>query len=183
MDHVTAVSDVMDTNLFSNRRSEVEREVARLKQTLAEYEAELAELDIAIRLVARLTGAKRDHAGTSAERQPETVRVTAPAGEPPLTEKIQAVLAESYRQGRVGLEPSEIYEAILAKGWFATKDNVRTTTWRIWKDGRLSKVGETSMYTVPNRETVADETSLGETSATVNETSMRPVEPEPGGGA
>lgn len=53
------LTGVMDNNLITNRRREVEAEIDRLRTMLSEYEAELVELDTAGRVMARLSGAKR----------------------------------------------------------------------------------------------------------------------------
>ena len=159
----------MDTNLITHRRREVEAEITRLKTQITELETELTELETAERVFARLTGAKRPETGTPYKPKPSSVSRQA-ANEPPLTEKIVMVLAEAHRRGLKGMEPAGIFDAIIEKGWSATKDNVRATTWRFWRDGRLSKVADTALYSVPEKETTADLLSpTGEQPAAVSE--------------
>lgn len=147
----------MDKNLITNRRREVEAEIERLKISISEHEAELAELDTAERVMARLSGAKWVAPSKANQQEPTIVPPQIAPRERPLTEKIQIVLQEAHRRGLKGLEPKEIYENIIAKGWSADVSAVRSTTWRIWKDGRLSKPDlDSPLYTVPEREKATD---------------------------
>lgn len=148
----------MDKNLITNRRREVEAEIERLKISISEFEAELAELDTAERVMARLSGAKWVAPSKANQQEPTIVPPTISKGEPPLTEKIIAVVSEAHRRGLKGLEPKDVYDAIIAKGWSADVAAVRSTTWRIWKHGgRLSKPDPDSpLYTVPEREKATD---------------------------
>jgi hypothetical protein len=174
----------MDQNLITNRRREVEAEIERLKLTIGEYEAELAELDTVERVMARLSGAKRVATGPANQQQPTPVQQKAPVKEPPLTEKIVVVVAEAHRRGLKGLEPKEIYDAIVAKGWTADLSAVRSTTWRIWnKHGRLSKPDPDSpLYSVPEREKATDLLSGREQSEAFDHQPEQGREAGPGGG-
>ena len=172
----------MDTTLIKNRRQEVEAEINRLKQTLSEYEAELAELDTVERVLERLSGAKRG-APSAADKPQPTIIPPETSYEPPLTEKIVTVLTEAYRRGLKGLEPAGIYDAIIAKGWTATKDGVRTTTWRLWNEKRLDKIAGTSSYSILGNEKPAGETSAKDTpTGLFNQPEQQGREAGPGGG-
>lgn len=174
----------MDKNLITNRRREVEAEIERLKISISEHEAELAELDTAERVMARLSGAKWVAPSKANQQEPTIVPPEVNKRERPLTDKIQIVLQEAHRRGLKGLEPKEIYENIIAKGWSADVSAVRSTTWRIWKDGRLSKPDPDSpLYTVPEREKATDLLSRREQSeAFDHQPEQQGREAGPGGG-
>lgn len=155
---------------------------------IVEAETELTELETAERVLLRLTGAKRPETGAADQRP--TPAVSGATEEPPLTEKIFTVLQEAHRRGLRGLEPSGIYEAIVEKGWSATKDNVRTTAWRLWREDRLSKGADSPLYGIllpatekPETNTTADSISpAGEQSAVVDQPEQQGREAGPGGG-
>lgn len=136
----------MEKNLFTNYRVELEGKIARLRTEIEHCEAELVRVNDALSLFDSLSGAKGSAPRPADRSEPSIVPPKVPANEPPLTDKIQTVLREAYRQGLRGLEPSGIYDAIIAKGWSTSKDNVRTTTWRIWKDARLWKADDSPLY-------------------------------------
>ncbi len=173
----------MDTLLIKKRRQEVEAEIERLRASIVAYEAELVDLDTAERVMSRLTGTARGAPSRPDESKPTIVPPAIPAKEPPLTEKIATVLQEAYRRGLPGMEPKAIYQAIIEKGWTADLGNVRSTTFRIWKDGRLGKIEGTSTYTVPEREKTTDLLSpAGEQSAVFDQKPAQGREAVPGGG-
>jgi len=178
------LTGVMDNNLITNRRREVEAEIDRLRTMLSEYEAELVELDTAGRVMARLSGAKRAAPGEANKQEQAVVPPKVASKEPPLTDKIVAVVSEAHRQGRKGLEPKEIFDAIIAKGWAADLAAVRSTTWRIWnKHGRLSKPDPDSpLYSVPEREKATDLLSGREQSEAFDHQPEQGREAGPGGG-
>jgi hypothetical protein len=174
----------MDKNLITNRRREVEAEIERLKLSMAQYEAELVELDTAERVMDRLSGAKWVAPGEANKQEQAIVPPKVASKEPPLTDKIVAVVSEAHRQGRKGLEPKEIFDAIIAKGWAADLAAVRSTTWRIWKHGgRLSKPNADSpLYSVPEREKATDLLSSEEQSEAFEQKPAQGGEARLGGG-
>lgn len=173
----------MDTTLIKNRRHEVEAQIERLEARVTELRNELADLDTAERVLARLTGASGGEARAADEPKPASFAGGGQASEPPLTEKINTVLAEAHRRGLKGLEPAGIYDAIIAKGWAATKDGVRTTTWRLWNEKRLDKIAGTSSYSILGNEKPAGETSAKDTpTGLFNQPEQQGREAGPGGG-
>lgn len=77
---------------------------------------------------------------------------------------IWTALYEAHVDGRVGLEPREIYDAILAKGWGPIKlDYVRTRTWRLMNEKRIAKVGDTAMYALLEKDKPVGATSVEDT--------------------
>ncbi len=120
-------------------------EVVRLRTSLAEAEAEQAELETAWRVVERLCSASPSQSGERAENViPSTVRV-----EPEMTlaqkpERLERRTAEQFARRRndvrqtlgfgeeEGKTPSMIHAALVAKG-ITDIDvaNVRTTVWRM----------------------------------------------------
>jgi hypothetical protein len=59
---------------------------------------------------------------------------------------ILALLREAHAHGKAGLEPREMQISISKRWWPTVKsEDVGPTAWRMWKDGRLGKVGSTYM--------------------------------------
>lgn len=175
-----------DLNLISIRYREVEQEIARLKGRILELEAELPELDIAGRVIARLSGAEWPPVGTPDESKPEKASSAKPEGLPTMPEMILVVMAESYRRGKRGMEPKDVATAISERWWADLKGstNVSTTMWRMAqpKDGRLLKDDDSPLYMLANEplplnEKPADSVSEGEQSAGLSQPSAQGGEP------
>ncbi|WP_370319528.1 hypothetical protein [Oricola sp.] len=139
----------MQPNLLTNRRLEIEKELDRLKQAIAAYEEELGEIETAERIIARYSGAERYT--PSASNQPEAPKDAgaSAATQPFVPEMIRIVLGEAYRRGLPGLEPAQMYDAMIAKGWTVNKDTIRTRSWRMWKDKKLDKPEDSAVYSLP----------------------------------
>jgi TolA-binding protein len=173
----------MDTlNLITVRRAEVEQQLDRLQSQSAKLQQELADLQTAERVLNNLTGAKRSTSGEADKSKPKNASEARPTGAPAMPVMIFTVLREAYRQGRVGLEPREIADAVDAKeGWGPiNRDVIRTRTWRLAKDGKIKKDG-TVYSLIPENEKPVDAESDQDTPTGLFSTS-RPVEPVPGGG-
>jgi hypothetical protein len=174
----------MEMTLLSNRRREVLGEIARLKERLSEMEAELVDIDAAGRVIARLSGAEWPPSGAQDKPKPAGASGAKPEGTPTMPEMIKDVLARAHRQGRRGMEPKEIAKAIAEQWWPDVRgDHASSITWRMWKRGDLEKVEGTTLYRLPQEDKAPDADAAEQPSgALFQNPSMRPVEPEPGGG-
>lgn len=149
-------------NVLKIRRQHITAEVERLRKALAGYEAELAEIEAAERVIARYTGAERREAGPITEPFTAVLSATprrsgvSPDAQPSVPDMVVHVLMAADRQGRKGLEPAEAYEAILDYGWSVNKDTLRAAMWKMAGRGKLKKVGDTSTYALPDEEKPAD---------------------------
>ncbi|MBO6540839.1 MAG: hypothetical protein JJ969_15740 [Rhizobiaceae bacterium] len=153
-------------NLILSRRREVEQEIARTRDLLAELDKELAELDMAGRVVARLTGAKWPEAGSA--NQPAAQTPSKSKKSYTLPDMISFTLRQSYRTGRRGLTPKEIRDSI--------KDNldpnvrseaVSSICWRMWKRGQLIKDDDSAEYRLPEKDMATDLLSVRDQSAAI----------------
>ncbi|MER9892258.1 hypothetical protein NKJ40_09140 [Mesorhizobium sp. M0119] len=147
---------------------------------MAVFEKELIELEIAERVLARLSGAER------VEARPANQPTAAPfkgilAKKLTLPEMIEAVVREKQETSSHfdGWEPKEIGKQIERKysvdpGGAA----VSSITWRMWKRGQLEKVEGTSAYRLPDKQKPADLLSpTGEQPAGLSDQPARDGEP------
>lgn len=156
-------------NVLEIRRQHITAEVERLRKALASYETELAEIEAAEQVIARYTGAERGEVGTITKPFAAILSATAYANshsadaQPTVTGMILHVLKAADRQGRKGLEPAEAFDAITERGWSVNKDTLRAAMWKMARKGKLKKVGDTSMYALPDEEKPAGDTSVEDT--------------------
>lgn len=140
-----------EMNLILTRRREVEAEIERTKALLSDLEREIGELDMAGRVIARLSGAKWPETGAADQRAATVVHVpTATVRKLTLPEMIEVVLTKAHRSGRKGLEPKEIRQHIAESLDPEVKSEaVSSICWRMWKRGQLQKVDDTAAYRLP----------------------------------
>jgi hypothetical protein len=172
-----------DFDLILTRRREVEQEIARLKTRLGEMDVELAELDTAGRVMARLSGAKWPPVGEANERQSATVIVPAAHARLTTPDMIIAALANARARGLRGLEPKEIARYIndhLAPN--VKGEYISSICWRMWKRGQLRKDPGSPLYSLPEKESAPDLLSSGEQSGADDQPSAQGGEARPGGG-
>jgi hypothetical protein len=183
-----AESMAHDLQIVTRRHREVEEEIARLKSRLADLEAELPDLETAARVIARLSGAEWHPTSAADEQQPPKASGGKPEGLPAVTEMIMIIMTESYRQGRRGMTPKEVMNAIVERWWpNMGRTIVSTTMWRMAqpKDGRLVKDDETSLYMLAApRNNEADDDLLGRATSPASDVQPRAQgrEAGPGGG-
>lgn len=145
----------MDTNeLLDLRQAQVEQALETFRQGVAAMEQELADIATARRVFSTLDGAGRDYLREAAQPKPKGALAVKASGAPTIPEMIYQVLFEAYRQGKVGLEPKEIADAIDAKeGWGPiNRDVLRTRAWRLARDHKLVKAKDAAIYALPNPE-------------------------------
>jgi hypothetical protein len=140
---------------LDQRRLFINRELERLKRDTATYEAELAELDVAERVYARISGAPAVAPGVWGN--PRTMAASAPAAVatngadeeesdesgPTLPVMVFQILDEAKAEGKKGVDSSEMLKIIHAR-WKPefTPDQLRPTLWRmVKKQKKLRKRG------------------------------------------
>ena len=147
-------------SLLRARRREIATELDELRGRLEALASEDEELELAERVLSRF--------GAVEPKETEVAVETGggkPIGTPTTPNMILALLREAHAQGKTGLEPREMQISISRRWWPSVKsEDVGPTAWRMWKDGRLSKVG--SLYMLPNSAAAAD--LLGEDPAAAN---------------
>nr|WP_295891469.1 hypothetical protein [uncultured Devosia sp.] len=153
-----------DLDLILKRRNEVLQILAEAHKALAEAERELAELDVAGKTLARLTGGEWPTAGEEDPIQTALV-ATAPKlssawhrrvkAARNVTDMIFVVLEEAYQQGIPGLAPKDVRAAIKEKFDFDVRSEYMSTTmWRLADRGKLERAGD-GLYAVPGGQEVA----------------------------
>ena len=81
-----------DLSLIQNRLREVKQQIDRYRLNIDMLEKEAVELEMAARVIGRLTGASGDHAGAEGASGPQDVGGGKPKGRPTMPEMIFAVL-------------------------------------------------------------------------------------------
>ena len=136
-----------ESRLITNRLREVKAESERLRSQLAANDAEIAELEMAAKVIARLTGAAGSEAVT-ADAEP-AARPSKPDGIPSMPDMIVQIL----ERAPAPMEPREVTEMIRLIWWpEAVNDRVASIMWRMQKRGQVAKVDGTSSYILPREE-------------------------------
>jgi len=165
--------------LVRDRREAVEAEIEHLIARIAALKAELPDLQVTERTLARLAGvdAPAIVSGMFAgrpENEGERKLITQaqlaaalngggkPSGIPTTPDMIMTLLIESKRRGINGMEPRDLTRAISRRWWPGVKsEEVSPIVWRMCKRGQLRKEG--SLYLLPENTEAAD--LLGEDTA------------------
>jgi hypothetical protein len=117
-----------------DRRTEIEAEIARLKE-------EAAELDIALRVLRRFGGVTLDDIG-----QPTKLGPPRPEGAPSLFEMTDTVIRDAIKAGKPGLRNREIVAEIGKKYWPGVQpQQVLPAIYGFVKKGRINK-GENGVF-------------------------------------
>jgi hypothetical protein len=127
--------------LLRFRRKEIAAEVHDLNLRLQALSAEDSELAAAEKVLLRFGAVARD-----TDEPVSEMGGGKPPGTPTTPNMILALLREAHAHGKAGLEPREMQISISKRWWPTVKsEDVGPTAWRMWKDGRLGKVGSTYM--------------------------------------
>ena len=141
-----------ELNVITVRRREVEQEIARARDVITNGEKELAELDMAGAVIARLTGASWPPAGEADAGPSKGGPLFSGAAVAPMSlpSMIEAVLTKAHRRGLRMMEPKEIRQEIAdSLDPNVKSEAVSSICWRMWKRGQLEKVAETAAYRLP----------------------------------
>ena len=162
-----------DIERVRERRNDITRELKDAKVRIAALTSEDHELEIAERVILRLTGTPatppqsssilpslRQHAqGVVGGGPREDESAVKPPGTPTMPEMIIEALQVARLRGKPGLEPKEMAEFIAVQWWSDVSiNNVGPIAWRMMKRGQLTKRSkDDSLYSL------ADEETLGST--------------------
>ncbi len=151
-----------DIERIRSRRQGIEREIKDAKLRISALTSEDQELEIAERVILRLSGsgthghsilpALRQEAHGVAAALREKGITSKPSDTPTMPEMITEVLQYAKLQGRTGLEPKEMAEYIAGKWWpEVSVNNVGPIAWRMMKRGQLIKPSKDApRYSLPN---------------------------------
>ncbi|MDH3263449.1 MAG: hypothetical protein OEM24_05580 [Paracoccaceae bacterium] len=169
-----------DLNTVALRMRAVEQEMARHHDGISACEAELAELRVAEKVLARLSGAKRPEAGEDRAEKEAATPSTKPEGIPAMTEMILAILRET---SAAGMEPKDI-ASVVRERWWPDVDGVRVSTaaWQLWKRGELEKDEGSSLYRLPQEKEPSDKMPGEASEGSLFQPNAQGREAEPGGG-
>jgi hypothetical protein len=149
-------------HLIAARRQAIEAELAQLATRADELRKELADIAVAERVVARLSGASADEASAAERRVEEEAVGSKPPGTPSIPDMIMTVLQEDVIGG--GMEPKAITRDVQTRWWPNVPSNaISSIAWRMWKRGQLRKEG--SVYMLPEENEAADDNSWRDASA------------------
>jgi hypothetical protein len=158
--------------LVRDRRQAVEAEIEHLIARIAALKAELPDLQVTERTLARLAGVESPPSLSSMftdppEGEPEAKVITPaklaaalngggkPSGLPTMPDMILTLLMEARRRGADGLEPRDLTRGIARRWWPGVKsEEVSPIVWRMYKRGQLRKEG--SLYVLPKNSEAAD---------------------------
>lgn len=147
------------TALIATHRREIEAEITRLRKDILRLENDLRELDIAEKVLGRISGAtvspKQETVEEAARRiVADMPHAPKPEGIPTMPDMIAASLKDARKRGLAGLEPKGMADFISAKWWpNVPSEAVGPIAWRMWKRGELTK--NEGLYALP-RETEAE---------------------------
>ncbi|MEO9615677.1 MAG: hypothetical protein ABJG86_03500 [Nitratireductor sp.] len=148
----------MNENLIEIRRSEIEAEIARLQERIKGLAAERNELDIAERVLARLSGAKQNPSQSNIEPKPSLGADDAPKRPLTVRQMIMAALMDARQKGLPGRTPKQIREYVEATYERKIGQQINTTASRMWHDLKeIEKDIESGLFRLPLNETPVDE--------------------------
>lgn len=160
-----------EISIIAIRRHEIEQQLDRIRSRIAALmeeakplEDEIKELDMAGRVVARLTGAEWPPLGEGDAKEPKASATGRPEGIPSTPEMVMTILTEDAGFSD-GMTPKDIQDEIAKRWWPDVKSElVGPTIWRMWKQKRLVRTAD-GRYDLP-RENAAprEEKPVGETS-------------------
>lgn len=154
-----------DIERIRSRRQGIEREIKDAKLRISALTSEDQELEIAERVILRLSGSgTHGHSILPALRQEahgvvgasrEKGITSKPSDTPTMPEMITEALQYAKLRGRRGLEPKEMAEYIAGKWWPEVSiNNVGPIAWRMMKRRQLTKRSKDDpLYSLPSDET------------------------------
>lgn len=150
-----------DQSIITHRIEEVKAENARLHEKLDENGAELADLETAANVIARLTGAKRNKTVVVELAAPEKKASAKQDGIPTMPKLIVMALKHEKRP----MTPREITD-VIRRNWWPDADGqkIGSVVWRLNKRDDIEKVEGTSTYRLPQKNEPPGEKLLGNTS-------------------
>jgi hypothetical protein len=133
---------------IAEQRLKIEEEIAQLSERLKQLRAELADLDVADRVIGRIIDGRAGAVSGKSRKPSKRLRSDKAVGLPTLQDMILNVLRKAKLEGRTALEPKEI-ASLIAKNYSpdVKRDSINAVAWTMWKRATLSKSG--GAYTLP----------------------------------
>lgn len=143
----------MDVHAIQIRREEVERELARLNERVTLLSTELEELNIAEKVLGRLSGAKRNSSSPANERHTPTTSKKGKGKLPTVREMIKEALMDASQRNVEGLTPNEIRQYIKNAYRVEIKQQINTTASRMYRDWKeIGKNEEKGIFMLPGKD-------------------------------
>jgi hypothetical protein len=158
------MSEIMNMSLIEKRRSEIEAELKELNERISALKMEMGELDIAARVIGRLTGTEvaKDVRGEDKSGSALTIR-----------QMIKAALMDARQRGLPGMRPQEIRAFIKLTYRQDVRQQINTTASRMWHDWKEIEKDEASGRFYLPKEKPVDDASL-ETPSTGSDSNPEP---------
>lgn len=138
----------MNLELIEKRRSEIEAEMKELNGRLADLRSEIGELEVAARVISRLTGVEMSKEARSDESS-LTIR-----------QMIKAALRDARQIGLPGMRPDAIRKFIKRTYGITIGQQINTTASRMWREWHeIEKDELRGLFYLPKEKPV-DDTSL-----------------------
>ncbi|MBM3653909.1 MAG: NAD-glutamate dehydrogenase [Alphaproteobacteria bacterium] len=142
--------------LIHRRKAEIEKEIQQCRDRISALQAELPDLEVAARVLARLEDVTLFKAVDELADSVAIPPHAKPANIPTMPDMILKVLDMPAATLHGGLEPADIRDVIAKKWWPEVRpDVVGPIAWRMWKRGQLRKNG--AKYLAPQKNEAADE--------------------------
>jgi hypothetical protein len=149
-------------DLIRKRRADIQEVIADLGARIDRLREELAELEVAERVMSRLGSEERSDEQT----EDESATINKPSGIPTMPEMILEALRSDT--AIFGLEPKALVKFIADKWWPDVRPElVGPIAWRMWKRGDLVKEG--THYCLPLKNEAAGTPSEDAPTASDNE--------------
>lgn len=151
----------MDGNIIKIRRGEVEREIANLNDRVQTLKSELSELDIAEKVLNRLTGASGGSSGEANQREASGFASESPQERPTVRQMIMASLMDARDRGAPGLAPRQMRDFISKVYGVDVGQQVNTNASRMLHELKeIEKDEKTGLFSLPSKEKPSDTTTV-----------------------
>jgi hypothetical protein len=175
----------MESELITSRENELRAKQTRLQEQMLGIERELAELEVAKAVLARLSGKKQVSPVVAAPPAKKSTRAgqKKPGGLPTIKEMVLAALMDARQRNAPGLAPKDIRNFASSRYNFEMGSSANTVPSRMWRDEKIiRKDTETGLFSLPSKEKPADDTTVESPSTGLFSNLAKGREAGPGGG-
>lgn len=173
----------MNFDLIKQRRDEVSRELERLRELTSALTTELDELDIAARVIVRLSSESSEDHSEKSELESASRAYEGVGANVTVRQMVTEALMDARQRGVPGLAPKHIREYIQRHYGRDIGQQANTTASRMWRDiGEILKDEKTGLFSLPFKEKPASERSGQDAPAGLFSDQQQSREAETGGG-
>lgn len=173
----------MNPDLIKIRRHEVTRELERLQERKDALTIEMEELDIAERVMGRLSGGLRSEVSPRHESKPPQASRPKTGEGMTVRQMVKEALMDARARGLPGLAPKHIRDYIQSTFGRDIGAAANTTASRMWREIKeISKDEKTGLFSLPQNEKPASAKSEQDTPAGLFPDQQQSREAETGGG-